>query len=90
MTRPGGTILISSYAGAFWPFRLEWFRLQADAGLIGEIDTQKSVDGVIVCKDGFNATTFAPSDFHQLVATLGLECQVEEIDGSSVFCDIRA
>ena len=38
VTRPGGRVLFSSYAEAFWDHRLAWFRLQAREGLLGEID----------------------------------------------------
>src|SRR5262249_21334072 len=57
VTRPGGTVLLSTYAKKFWNDRLQWFRIQAQHGLIGEIDEGETKDGVIVCKDGFRATT---------------------------------
>jgi len=88
VTRPGGRVLLSSYAAKFWPHRLEWFRLQAEHGLLGEIDWPATRDGVIVCKDGFRATTFAPDAFRALAADLGVACRIEEIDESSVFCEL--
>jgi 2-polyprenyl-6-hydroxyphenyl methylase/3-demethylubiquinone-9 3-methyltransferase len=60
VTKPGGTVLFSSYSEKFWKPRLEWFQLQSEAGLLGEIDYEKTKDGVIVCKDGFTATTVSP------------------------------
>ena len=88
VTRPGGTVLFSSYAEAFWEERLAWFEAQAAEGLLGEIDYEQTRDGTIVCRDGFTATTFAPEDFRALAASLGLKARVEEVDGSSVFCEI--
>ncbi len=88
VTRPGGTVLFSSYAEPFWEERLAWFEAQAAEGLLGEIDYERTGDGVIACRDGFTATTFAPEDFSALAASLGLEARVEEVDGSSLFCEI--
>jgi SAM-dependent methyltransferase len=88
VTKPGGTVLFSSYAEAFWEERLAWFEAQAAEGLLGEIDYQRTGDGVIACKDGFTATTFGPEDFRSLAAPLGLTAHVEEVDGSSLFCEI--
>jgi len=44
--------VFSTYAAEFWSERLRWFELQAAAGLVGEIDYEKTKDGVVVCKDG--------------------------------------
>jgi ubiquinone/menaquinone biosynthesis C-methylase UbiE len=89
VTRVGGTTLFSSYSDKFWEDRLEWFELQADAGLLGEIEYEKTGDGVIVCKDGFTATTVGPGEFRELTAGLNAEVNVTEADGSSVFCEIK-
>jgi 2-polyprenyl-6-hydroxyphenyl methylase/3-demethylubiquinone-9 3-methyltransferase len=88
VTRPGGRILLSSYSERFWLDRLEWFEMQAKEGLLGEIDYDATGDGVIVCKDGFRATTFSPDDFQSLAAELRLSCTIEEVDESSLFCEI--
>lgn len=88
VTRPGGRVLFSSYAAQFWPHRLEWFQLQSAAGLVGEIDSVATRDGVIVCKDGFRATTVSPDEFRALAAALDVGCRIEEVDESSVFCEI--
>ena len=89
VARPHGTVLFSSYSPRFWDHRLEWFRIQAAQGLIGEIDEEASADGVIVCKDGFAATTVSPDEFRALTCELGLTCTITEVDNSSVFCEIR-
>ena len=88
VTRPGGTILFSSYSDRFWRARLEWFELQAAHGLIGDIDRGRTRDGVIVCRDGFKATTVGPDGFRALASLLGVRPIIEEVDGSSIFCEI--
>ncbi len=85
--RPG-RVLFSSYAAAFWPDRLDWFQRQAAAGLLGEIDVAATGDGVIVCKDGFRATTVGPAEFARLAAELGQPWTLTEVDQSSLFCEI--
>jgi len=88
VTRPGGTVLFSSYSPRFWKARLEWFQIQADHGLIGEIDPKATKDGVIVCKDGFRATTIGPEDFHSLTSGLGVSARTTEVNGSCIFCEM--
>jgi 2-polyprenyl-6-hydroxyphenyl methylase/3-demethylubiquinone-9 3-methyltransferase len=88
VTRPGGICLLSSYSGKFWPFRLEWFRVQSDAGLLGEIDWHKTKDGVIICKDGFRATTYGADDFLTLTDGFDVKVEIIEVDESSLFCRI--
>ena len=87
--RPGGRILLSSYADQFWPHRLAWFRQQAAAGLLGPLDETATGDGVIVCKDGFRATTFSRKAFLDLASACRVPAQVYTVDDSSVFCEIR-
>jgi SAM-dependent methyltransferase len=89
VTKQGGQAFFSSYAAGFWDDRLEWFRIQAENGLLGAIDWQKTREGTIVCSDGFTATTFAPDDFVKLVSPLGRPFEISEIDGSSLFCRIE-
>jgi 2-polyprenyl-6-hydroxyphenyl methylase/3-demethylubiquinone-9 3-methyltransferase len=67
---------------------LAWFQLQSAQGLLGEIDWAATGAGVIVCKDGFRASTVGPDEFRALAAGLGRRVEVEEVDGSSVFCEI--
>ena len=90
VTRPGGRILFSSYAKRFWADRLEWFEAQAAAGLVGAIDHERTEIGTIVCKDGFHSGMLSPEDFLSLGKRLGVEAEVTEVDGSSVFCEFVA
>lgn len=85
---PGGKVIFSSYADTFWEERLEWFRLQSEAGLIGEIDYAKTGNGIIVCKDGFTATTVRPDRFMSVIEDMNVSARHEEVDGSSVFYEI--
>lgn len=89
VTKPGGTILFSSYSDKFWKERLRWFRIQSEAGLLGEIDDERTGDGLIVCKDGFTATTVRPGDFLALTSELNLGVRIVEVDESSVFCELK-
>jgi SAM-dependent methyltransferase len=86
VTRPGGLALFSSYSEAFWTPRLQWFRIQSDEGLLGEIDEDQTGDGVIVCKDGFRATTLTPDDFRRLASATGCTAELVEVDDSTLFC----
>jgi 2-polyprenyl-6-hydroxyphenyl methylase/3-demethylubiquinone-9 3-methyltransferase len=85
VTRPGGTVLFSSYAESFWDGRLEWFRAQAARGLIGEIDETATGRGVIVCKDGLRLGTFGPDDFSRLAPPRAASSEILTVDHSSVF-----
>jgi 2-polyprenyl-6-hydroxyphenyl methylase/3-demethylubiquinone-9 3-methyltransferase len=88
VTKQKGIVLFSSYSGKFWKHRLEWFQLQTDSGLLGEIDYEKTRNGVIICKDGFKATTVDREQFLSLISHLGVKASIVEIDESSVFCEI--
>jgi SAM-dependent methyltransferase len=88
VTRSGGRALFSSYSERFWSRRLEWFRLQANRGLVGEIDDDQSRDGVIVCRDGFRAGAVTPERFRALARELGVTPVITEVDGSSIFCEL--
>src|SRR5208282_6658948 len=70
VTRSGGLVLLSSYSAQFWEHRLQWFEIQSAHRLIGEIDHQATGNGVIVCKDGFRATTADRTTFEKLAAGL--------------------
>jgi 2-polyprenyl-6-hydroxyphenyl methylase/3-demethylubiquinone-9 3-methyltransferase len=85
VTRPGGTAYFSTYSDRFWEHRLEWFEMQALAGLIGPLDRERTRDGLIVCTDGFEATTVRPAEFQELVAHVNAGLEVVEVDESSVF-----
>lgn len=86
--KPGGIILFSSYSDRFWEERLKWFHMQEDAGLLGEIDKEKTGNGVIVCKDGFTATTIGREQFQELTAGSDVNTRIIEVDESSLFCEI--
>jgi len=88
VTRPGGKALFSTYSERFWDDRLDWFELQAQEGLLGEIDYERTGDGVIVCRDGFTATTVSPEDFGTLTCDLDAKVNLSEVDHSSLFCEI--
>ncbi len=88
VAKPNGICLFSSYSPKIWHSRLEWFILQSEAGLIGEMDWDLTGNGIIVCKDGFKATTFTEHDFVELLDGLGLQGNIVEVDSSSVFCEI--
>jgi 2-polyprenyl-6-hydroxyphenyl methylase/3-demethylubiquinone-9 3-methyltransferase len=90
VTRPGGRLLFSSYADAFWPERLDWFERQAAEGLVGEIDRSATTRGEIVCRDGFRFGTLGRGDFEELCDRVGVPHQIVEVDGSSLFCEMRA
>lgn len=90
VTRPGGKVLLSSYAEQFWPHRLEWFEAQSRQGLVGAIDSSVTGAGVIVCRDGFRAGVMTPSGFQELCAQVPVAPLLTEVDGSSLFCEIIA
>jgi len=88
VTKTAGTCLFSSYSPKFWNHRLDWFKMQAEAGLIGEIDWDQTKNGIISCKDGFKAITFTLEDFESLMSQLDIEATIVEVDKSSIFCTI--
>lgn len=59
------------------------------AKLIGEIDYEATGNGVIVCKDGFRATTISAEDFQILSSGLNIGISIEEVDESSIFLEMR-
>jgi len=87
VTRPGGTVLFSTYSEKFWDHRLEWFRIQSAHRLIGQLDLDATGDGVIVCQDGFRAEAVSPEGFRSLLAGYGPP-RITEVDGSSLFFEI--
>jgi len=88
VTKKGGLVLFSTYSDKFWEERLNWFLLQSYAGLIGEIDLNATWNGIIVTKDGFEATTIRPPEFLCLTSELDIHFNIEEIDDSSIFYKI--
>jgi 2-polyprenyl-6-hydroxyphenyl methylase/3-demethylubiquinone-9 3-methyltransferase len=87
--KSGGAVMFSTYSPKFWESRLEWFELQSEAGLLGEIDMEKTRDGIIVCKDGFTATTASAERFLELTRDLSVKMEMTETDDSSLFCVIH-
>ena len=88
VTKNGGILLFSSYSEKFWNHRLEWFQIQSDQKLIGEIDYAKTKDGVICCKDGFKAITYSMQNFLDLASQFNVNAKIHEIDNSSIFCEL--
>ncbi|WP_392486516.1 hypothetical protein ACER0A_005780 [Haloimpatiens sp. FM7315] len=66
-------------------FCLKWFEEQASKGLLGEIDYEKTKNGIIVCKDGFKATTNSPEALERIGKESGYPYKIQEIDESSLF-----
>src|SRR6266702_2235536 len=88
VTRSGRLVMFSSYTPQFWEHRLEWFEIQSAHHLIGEIDYQATGNGMIVCKDGFRATTADRQSFEKLAASLEVIPRITEVDGSCLFCTV--
>lgn len=86
---PGGIAYFSSYSNRFWDWRLKWFEEQARKGLLGEIDYERTKNGVIACTDGFKAFTHSPEDFKKIGDQIGLPYRIAEVDESSVFLIIE-
>ncbi|MGI6627132.1 MAG: class I SAM-dependent methyltransferase [Bacillota bacterium] len=86
---PGGRAFFSTYSPKFWAHRLAWFHEQADKGLLGEIDLEKTRNGTIVCKDGFVATTFSEDKLKKLGEESGCHYCIEEVDESSLFLILK-
>ncbi len=87
--KKNGRAYFSTYHPKFWEHRVEWFREQADKGLIGELDMEKTKNGVIVCKDGFRAVTHSISDFEMIGRGSGCGWEIFEVDDSSLFLVIE-
>lgn len=90
VAKAGGKVLFSTYSEKFWEHRLDWFERQAAAGLLGELDYDQTRDGLIVCKDGFRASTVSAAEFKELAAGLKATLSIEEVDGSSLFLVLLA
>jgi len=89
VAKRGGLCLFATYSERFWDHRLEWFRLQSEEGLIGEIDWDHTREDIIRCKDGFKATTFSRNSLVKLTKSLGLAADIREVDESSLFWEIH-
>lgn len=86
---PGGKAYFSTYSSKFWNHRLAWFHEQADKGLLGEIDLEKTHDGIIVCKDGFVASTLSEDELKKLGEEFGSDYSIKEVDEASLFLIIK-
>jgi 2-polyprenyl-6-hydroxyphenyl methylase/3-demethylubiquinone-9 3-methyltransferase len=82
VTRRGGITIFTSYSPKFWKHRLEWFELQAKEGLLGEIDDEKTGNGVIVCRDGFRAGFMTPVKFDEITSSMKIKTSAVEVDES--------
>ncbi|WZL71714.1 class I SAM-dependent methyltransferase [Clostridiaceae bacterium 35-E11] len=89
MVAHGGKVYFSTYSEKFWEHRVMWFKEQANKGLLGELDLDKTKDGVIICKDGFKAITHTPQDLKMIGDLSGYEYQIQEVDESSLFLIIH-
>jgi SAM-dependent methyltransferase len=87
---PGGVCLFSTYTPEFWPERLEWFRRQSGAGLLGPIDEERTGDGVIVCRDGFRAVPPSAAELLRHAAGLNGAVKTLTVDDSSLFIELRS
>ncbi len=87
--KEGGRAYFSTYHPKFWESRLAWFVEQAEKGLLGDIDFEKTKEGVIVCKDGFKATTHSIEDFEKIGLASGYPWRIFEVDDSSIFLVIE-
>jgi ubiquinone/menaquinone biosynthesis C-methylase UbiE len=87
--RPNGVILLSTYADPFWPERLAWFELQAEHDLIGPLDRKACRDNTIVCTDGFRSGHVTWEQFSSFGKMLGVQAAIAEVDGSSLWCELR-
>lgn len=81
----GGKAFFSSYSPDFWEYRVAWFQEQAEKGLLGELDLEKTKDGVIICKNGFCSTTYSAKELEMTGRASGYKYQVTEVDKSSIF-----
>jgi 2-polyprenyl-3-methyl-5-hydroxy-6-metoxy-1,4-benzoquinol methylase len=89
MVSSGGKVYFSTYSEKFWEYRIMWFKEQAEKGLLGELDLDRTKDGVIICKDGFKAITHTPKDLKMIGDLSGCEYQIQEVDESSLFLIIH-
>lgn len=53
-----------------------------------EIDYEKTQSGIIICKDGFKATTVQAHQFLSLTRDFDADIEIVEVDESSMFCEI--
>lgn len=81
----GGTAYFSSYSDKFWEYRIQWFEEQVSKGLLGNIDYERTQNGVIVCQDGFRAVTYTEKDLQKIGEQSECPYSIQEVDESSLF-----
>ncbi len=89
VTKHDGQLICCTYAKSFWPVRLQWFRDQADAGLLAAIDETKTGNGVIACVDGFVSTSMTAAQFREIASALNLIVDIVELPGGSLIGELR-
>ena len=82
-------MLCCTYADSFWPGRLQWFRDQANAGLLGAIDETKTGNGVIACVDGFISTSMSEVQFREIASALNLVVDIVELPSGSLISEFK-
>ncbi len=89
VTKPGGKTFFSSYTEQFWSHRLKWFEIQAEHGLLGAIDYEKSINNTIVCKDGFSSGAMDKNNFLKIAKKIDVDPEIAIVDDSSLFAIYR-
>ncbi len=89
VSKHDGRLICCTYAESFWPSRLQWFRNQADAGLLGAIDETKTGNGVIACADGFMSTSMTDAQFQDIASALDLVVNIVELPSGSLISEFR-
>ena len=87
--KKGGKAYFSTYHPKFWEQRLAWFQEQSKKELIGELDMEKTQNGIIICKDGFRATTHSIADLEKIGRSTNCLWQIFEVYDSSIFLVIE-
>ena len=87
--KKGGKAYFSTYHPKFWEQRLAWFQEQSKKELIGELDMEKTQNGIIICKDGFRATTYSIADLEKIGRSTNCLWQIFEVYDSSIFLVIE-
>jgi hypothetical protein len=68
---------------------LQWFRKQADAGLLGAIDETETGSGVIACVDGFISASMTDVQFQDIASALNLVVDIVELPSGSLIGEFR-
>ncbi len=84
VTKHDGRLICCTYAESFWPNRLDWFRKQADAGLLGVICEAETQDGIITCVDGFRSMSTTEVQFQEIASDLNLEVDIVDLPSGSL------